>query len=128
MGTPRLSVLDTPCYVFVLKQQASSSRTKKGIRKTPMETLFVESLKRLEAEMTTNTRNPLSLLQLSMRLVIRLKQSESELPLTLRQKLANEQKIMMVEEELDKLSRALRPCSRSVRRPTAARPSAARIP
>ena len=65
--TPPLSVLDTPCNVFVLKQQASSRQTKKGIRKTPMGTLFVESLKRLEAEMATNTRNPLSLLQLSMR-------------------------------------------------------------
>ena len=107
--TPRLSVLDTSCNVFVLKQQGPSSQPKKGI--TPMGTLFVESLKRLEAEMATNTRNPLSLLQLTMRflsfllsfflsshwnalmllrLVIRLKQSEGELPLTLRQKLANE--------------------------------------
>ena len=32
-----------------------------------METLFIESLKRLEADMETNTRNPLSLLQLTMR-------------------------------------------------------------
>merc|ERR1712110_529926 len=114
-------VLDTSYNVFVLKQQASLSETKRGIRKTPMGTLFVESLKRLEADMATNTRNPLSLLQLTMRTVIRLKHSERELPVTLRQKLANEQKIMMVEEELDKLARALRPCSRSVRRPAAAR-------
>ena len=78
-----------------------------------MGTLFVESLKRLEADMESNTRNPLSLLQLTMRfpsflfflfspncktlnsclllrMVIRLKQSERELPVTLRQKLANE--------------------------------------
>merc|ERR1711971_1333771 len=57
-----------------------------------------------------------------LRMVIRLKLSECELPVTLRQKLRNEQKIMMVEEELDMLARALRPCSRSIKRP------AARIP
>ena len=84
-----------------------------------MGTLFVESLKKLEADMESNTRNPLSLLQLTMRfpsfflfspncktlntclllrMVIRLKQSERELPVTLRQKLANEVKISFPKE------------------------------
>ena len=36
-------------------------------RKTLMGTLFLESLKKLEADMETTTKSPLSLLQLSMR-------------------------------------------------------------
>ena len=66
---PRLSVLDKclVCDIFVLKQQTSSRKTKKTIWKRPMGTLFMESLKRLEADMATKTRNPLSLLQLTMR-------------------------------------------------------------
>ena len=40
---------------------------KKTTRKTLMGTLFLESLKKLEADMETTTKSPLSLLQLSMR-------------------------------------------------------------
>merc|ERR1712243_59876 len=114
-----VGVLDTSsCNVLVLKQPRRKNQI---IRKIPMGTLFVESIERLETDMAADTRNPLSLLQLTMRMVIRLKQPECELPVTLRQKLANEQKIMMVEEELNKLARALRPCSRTMRRPIARR-------
>ena len=66
---PLLSVLDKCllCDIFVLKQQTSSRKTKTTIWKRPMGTLLMESLKRLEADMATKTRNPLSLLQLTMR-------------------------------------------------------------
>ena len=121
---PWLSVLDKclVCDIFVLKQQTSSRKTKTTFWKRSMGTLFMESLKRLEADMATKTRNPLSLLQLTMRfltflsnvfslkcdiidtcylafmkqhtsllrMVIRLKLSDCELPVTLRQKLRNE--------------------------------------
>ena len=66
---PHLStvgILDTSCNVLVLKQPPFS-RKRQRIRKIPMGTLFVESLKRLETDMGANTRNPLSLLQLTMR-------------------------------------------------------------
>ena len=47
---------------------SSSGRgKKKTTRKTLMGTLFLESLKKLEADMETTTKSPLSLLQLSMR-------------------------------------------------------------